>query len=234
MLTQQRGIRPVLGEVGVPEGYKSDKIRLRGELLSARRARSAAVRAAADTALVSVLLDLIRGTEAEVVAAYVPMPGEPGGARLPDALSSVARRVLLPVVLDDLDLDWVVYAARAALLPAGRGVLEPVGPRLGPAAIAEADLVVVPAVAVDRAGMRLGRGGGSFDRALARVSAPTVALLYEGELVEALPTEAHDRPVSAAIVASGGAGASPFVYWTRAAPMAHHWHSKYSSANDGG
>jgi 5-formyltetrahydrofolate cyclo-ligase len=82
---------------------------------------------------------------------------------------------------------------------------EPAGCPLGPDAVARADLVLVPALAVDRAGVRLGRGGGSYDRALARVAAKTlvVALLYDGEVHDALPAEAHDRVVSAVLSPAG-------------------------------
>jgi 5-formyltetrahydrofolate cyclo-ligase len=60
---------------------------------------------------------------------------------------------------------------------------------------------VVPALAVDRRGSRLGRGGGSYDRALARVPAgrPVLALLYDGECPEVVPTEPHDRRVTVAV-----------------------------------
>ena len=83
-----------------------------------------------------------------------------------------------------------------------RGLLQPPGPRLGVDAIRNATLVVVPALAVDRSGRRLGRGGGSYDRVLARLSAGvlTVALLNDEELLDAVPAEAHDRPVGAALV----------------------------------
>ena len=78
--------------------------------------------------------------------------------------------------------------------------------RLGVDAVREASLVIVPAVAVDRSGVRLGRGGGSYDRVLARLDRVTltVALLYDGELVESVPAEPHDRAVQAAITPSGG------------------------------
>ncbi|PSK58900.1 5-formyltetrahydrofolate cyclo-ligase [Micromonospora sp. MH33] len=79
--------------------------------------------------------------------------------------------------------------------------------------MAGADLVVVPALAVDRRGYRLGRGGGSYDRALARVPAtvPTVALLHDGELVEVVPAQPHDRPVRFVITPGGGLVAVPDV-----------------------
>src|SRR6185436_17688255 len=155
---------------------------------------------------VAAAAELVRG--AGSVAAYVPMAGEPGGPGLAAALAEVAGTLLLPVLRLDLDLDWARYDPAAGLSPAaGPGVRlrEPIGPRLGLDAITLCYAVLVPAVAVDRAGIRLGRGGGSFDRALSRVSpgTPVVALLYEGELCDSLPAEPHDRPVSAVLTPSG-------------------------------
>ncbi|WP_460460971.1 5-formyltetrahydrofolate cyclo-ligase, partial [Angustibacter peucedani] len=106
------------------------------------------------------------------------------------------------VVLPDLDLDWAADGARHV---PGTGVDddEPAGARLGPDAVARAAVVVVPALAVSRDGTRLGQGGGSYDRALARVPAGAlvVALLHDGELVDAgeLPAERHDRPVDVVV-----------------------------------
>jgi 5-formyltetrahydrofolate cyclo-ligase len=123
--------------------------------------------------------------------------------------------VLLPVLLPDGDLDWAVFAGALAAGP--RGLLQPPGPRLGVDAVRNAALVVVPALAVDRSGMRLGRGGGSYDRVLARlaVDVVTVALLNDGELLDAVPAEAHDRPVRAVITPSGGLTLSPGAEWTK-------------------
>src|SRR5574342_704374 len=97
------------------------------------------------------------------------------------------RRALDPALLPDADLDWAAYDGPGSLTTAR--FPQPTGPRLGPDAIRSADLVLVPALAVDRRRMRLGRGGGSYDRVLARVAAgvPVVALLYDGELCEHVP-----------------------------------------------
>jgi 5-formyltetrahydrofolate cyclo-ligase len=102
---------------------------------------------------------------------------------------------LLPVLLGDDDLDWARYDGE--LVPGRRGLLEPPGPRLGVAAVATCDVVLVPALRVDRAGYRLGRGGGSYDRALARATGLTVALVHDDEVVDDVPHEAHDVPVRA-------------------------------------
>jgi 5-formyltetrahydrofolate cyclo-ligase len=84
--------------------------------------------------------------------------------------------------------------------------MEPVDVRRGVDAIRTAALVIVPALAVDRStGVRLGQGGGSYDRALARVgpNVPTVALLHDGELLDGVPAEPHDRPVRHAALPGG-------------------------------
>jgi 5-formyltetrahydrofolate cyclo-ligase len=181
----------------------SGKRVLREAVLADRAAMPAHVRAADDATLVDAVVHLARGVVR--VAAHVPMPGEPGGPALASALAAAVPEVLLPVLRPDHDLDWALH--RGELAPGTvRGRLqEPFGPTLGPAAIATAELVIVPALGVDREGVRLGRGGGSYDRALARVRADLeiVALLYEDEVMEALPREPHDHRVTAALTPAG-------------------------------
>ena len=100
------------------------------------------------------------------MAAYVAVGSEPGTAALLDALVAAGKRVVLPVLLPDGDLDWAAYAGDQDLVPARFGLLEPGGQRLGPDAVGTADVVLVPGLAVSARGERLGRGGGSYDRAL--------------------------------------------------------------------
>lgn len=134
------------------------------------------------------------------VALYVSMGREPKTGALIDWLLATDREVLLPILYADNDLGWGIAPGAADLVPGRLGLSEP-PIDLGSDAIATADLVICPAVAVARDGVRLGRGGGSYDRALARIrpGTPVWAAVYDPEVVEALPSDTHDRPVDAAI-----------------------------------
>ncbi|MCI4045718.1 5-formyltetrahydrofolate cyclo-ligase [Streptomyces sp. TRM75563] len=189
-------------------GKASAKSSLRRELLAARAllTKEDAVRAAA--VLAAAALGLPELADARTVAAYVSVGREPGTRALLEALRGRGVRVLLPVLLPDNDLDWAAYEGPEHLLPAGRGLLEPDGPRLGPDAVLDADTVLLPGLAVDGAGMRLGRGGGSYDRVLARLTAAgahpaLVVLLYDDEVVARVPSEPHDHPVDAVVTPAG-------------------------------
>lgn len=152
-------------------------------------------------ALAGVVLGLPEVRRAATVACYVSLGHEPGTSHLLAGLAAAGKRVLLPVLLPDGDLDWGVYAGDGALRPARMGLLEPDGWHLGVEAIATADVVLVPGLAVSSSGMRMGRGGGSYDRALGRVpvGTPTACLLYDDEVGVDVPVEPHDRPVLAAV-----------------------------------
>lgn len=175
------------------------KTGLRDQILTARGELTAAELGERARSLAAVLLAAPEVRRAATVAAYVSVGREPGTGVLLDALRAAGKRVLLPVLLPDNDLDWAAYDGDAALASVSRGLLEPTTPRLGPDAIATADVVLVPGVAVDRTGMRMGRGGGSYDRALGRVPVGTFVcvLLNSDEVLDRVPAAAHDRRVSA-------------------------------------
>ncbi|MBN1172338.1 MAG: 5-formyltetrahydrofolate cyclo-ligase [Micromonosporaceae bacterium] len=188
------------------------KSAVRARILEARRTVGPDARAHADAILVQAAVTRVREhvkRSEPTITAYVPLSGEPGGSGLVDALAAVTDRcrLLLPILLTDGDLTWAEYRGQSSLRRAARGLLEPAGPRLGAEAITTADVIVVPAVAVDQTGIRLGRGGGSYDRALARVSPEVdiITLLYASEFVPRLPSLPHDRPVTHAMIATGSA-----------------------------
>src|SRR6476659_7388031 len=142
---------------------------------------------------------------ADAVAAFVGTKTEPPTLPLLDALRIAGRRVLLPVLREDMDLEWAPFTGAAELRPARLGLLEPTGPSSGLDAVGEADLVLAPALAVDPAGRRLGQGGGSYDRALERAGAPVVAVVFDEEVLDGpIPVEAHDRPVAGVLTPDGG------------------------------
>ncbi|MGH3779229.1 MAG: 5-formyltetrahydrofolate cyclo-ligase, partial [Pseudonocardiaceae bacterium] len=147
-----------------PGGYvdNSGKWELRRRLVAARRGVPAAVRDSEAAALAGALLPGLPGT----VCAYCPVGVEPGSPELLDGLVRRGCPVLLPVVTALGPLDWARYTGAGSLQAGPLGLLEPVGPRLGCAAIATAVLVLGPALAVARTGIRLGRGRGHDDRTL--------------------------------------------------------------------
>jgi 5-formyltetrahydrofolate cyclo-ligase len=178
---------------------QADKARLRGRILAARAELSAGEREEGGRSLRDALLELPEMGMAGTVAAYYSVDAEPETRKLVYALWKRGTYVILPVLLPDGDLDWASYEGPDSLVKGTRGLLEPGEPVRGAEAVARADLVLVPALAVDRAGNRLGRGGGSYDRALARVapSIPVIAILYDDEQVDSVPAEPHDRRVNA-------------------------------------
>lgn len=182
------------------------KAALRSRIRETRSVLDATALAQAGRALRDVLLATPEVASARIVTLYVAVGREPGTGPLLEALSERGVEIMLPVVLPDLDLDWAYYTGPDDLAPATRGLLEPTGDQLGLDAVTSADVLLVPGMAADRHGFRLGQGGGCYDRALARVAgrAFTCVLLHDGELLDMpLPRAPHDVPVTAAATPSG-------------------------------
>lgn len=204
-----------MAEQLTPEG----KPQLRKRLLLARTSLRGGVKAELDRTLRDHVTAAIRRRRPAAVAAYAPMASEPLGARtgsqgdfLPDLLAgSMASNgespvLLLPVWLPGNSLAWRRYVGPEGLTATRQGLLEP-ALSCPVAQLADAELVIVPALAVDVAGRRLGRGAGCYDRALTEISAArttTVAVVYDDELLDELPAEPHDVRVNAVITPSGG------------------------------
>jgi 5-formyltetrahydrofolate cyclo-ligase len=186
---------------------------LRRRLIAARRAVPAAVRQAEAAALAAAALaggTLLPGRPGPVCA-YWPVGGEPGSPELLENLTRRGCQVLLPRVdppgLDPRGpLNWAEYTGTGSLRAGPLGLLEPSGSALGCPAIATAVLVLVPALAVDWRGIRLGRGGGHYDRTLplAAPGTPLVAIVRDDEVLASVPAQPHDVPVTAALTPQRG------------------------------
>lgn len=178
------------GPIAAAKGAIRDTVRACRALIDPESRRIAADR------LADNVTQLMADLDVHCVAAYVSLDGEPGTAPLVERLQAKGVPVMLPVLLPDLDLDWAYH--QPGQLRSGRfGLVEPAAPAQGVDELWNADLIVCPGVAGSLSGDRLGRGGGSYDRALARSrpSALRCLLLYDSELLTEVPAEPHDQRV---------------------------------------
>ncbi|MBF0671833.1 MAG: 5-formyltetrahydrofolate cyclo-ligase [Salinibacterium sp.] len=177
---------------------------MRAELRERRRIMTSSE---VENATEQLTLHLTRLTErlgAKYVAAYLPNPDEPNIRPWLNWAHERGLRVLLPISRDDGLLDWVLGDGEHEL--EGRfGVPEAVGEVLGPIAINEVDLIIVPAASIDRSGMRMGWGRGYYDRMLGSMQQrpPVYAVVFDNELVDEVPTDVHDKPVDGVVTPSG-------------------------------
>lgn len=181
-----------------PIAVQKDELRRR--MLRRRRALGAPALAATGEAVAARVLALPEIAAARCVAGYASFGTEPGTRTLLEGLLARGVQVLLPVLAPGGVLGWAAYEGWDALIGEAPGSVlrRPAGAVLPADALGAADVVLVPALAVDRAGRRLGRGRGSYDRALRHVptGVPVVALLHEGELLDAVPVDPHDMTVT--------------------------------------
>jgi 5-formyltetrahydrofolate cyclo-ligase len=168
------------------------------ELRAAVLGAAAGADARAAAAATAAVLALPEVSGAGCVAAYASLGRELDTRPLLDQLQARGVRVLLPLLRADLGLDWGEYAGWDLLVDGPLGTRQPAD---ADAALDAADVIIVPAVAVDRRGHRLGRGGGSYDRALSQRSPGTtvVAILADSGLVDDVPVEPHDAPVDVVV-----------------------------------
>lgn len=177
------------------------KAAFRGEIRAARRARSESDRVDAAARIAARALPLLNGRH--TVGCYLSMATEPGTAALIDQLRQLDIRVLLPRV-SGTSLEWVELQDSTDFVTSELGIHEPVGPAIADA-LSDCDALVLPALALSRDGIRLGQGGGYYDRSLQRVPAfadggpQLIALVFEDELVDSLPQESHDARVDQAV-----------------------------------
>jgi 5-formyltetrahydrofolate cyclo-ligase len=147
----------------------------------------------------SYLIDSQEISSASVIASYISYGDEPNTTELNQAILAAGKKLLLPRVIEisgEPGLEWVAWNGDPQNLKAQGRILEPIGPAASDHN--EIDIVIVPALRVDRDGYRLGQGGGFYDRALAQVSAWTIALIFPEEISgQSLPRESHAIPVNA-------------------------------------
>jgi 5-formyltetrahydrofolate cyclo-ligase len=156
------------------------------------------------------LVALPEVTGAHCASVYASRRFEPGTMPLIEELDARGIRVLVPLLGDGLQRGWANFVAADDVVERAPGrPPEPSGEFLPQDALSQADVVIVPALAADTSGTRLGQGGGWYDRALldARPGVPIIALVFDDEFhiaeTKAIPREAHDLPVSIVVTPSG-------------------------------
>lgn len=188
-------------------GAPVTKADLRQRVRAARRGKTEQERQQAATALARHVRELLPDASG-VVAAYLSLPTEPGTGPLIDAVREAGHAVLLPRIADER-LEWVALTDGVTLVDGPMGIREPRGAAVPSDVLASVDLVLLPGLAVDGRGHRLGQGGGFYDRALAGVPAHAdggplrVVVLFEDEIVDDVPTEPHDCRVDAVLTPAG-------------------------------
>lgn len=174
---------------------------LRAELRERRQLLSEQARETAEAGIHAQLDALVAEHGARSISCFLSTMAEPGTRSF--VADAVARgiRVLLPVTRTDGLLDWAVATPEGDITEGMYGLPEPVGELLGPIAVNDVDLLVIPAAAVDKAGMRLGWGRGFFDKTLGSMERcpPVYAVVYDTEVLDELPSDVHDQPVTGVV-----------------------------------
>ncbi|GAB3922472.1 5-formyltetrahydrofolate cyclo-ligase [Microlunatus endophyticus] len=202
-----RVFRPLQSPADVAAIAEAKRV-LRRALVERRRVHPDEQRAADDAARFERIREFFGSSALGTAASYFSVPPEPGTLQAIAWLASRDVRVLLPVLTEPEEPsgifgapDWAPYAGPDRLQQGRLGLIEPTTSPVGAAALAEAELIIVPGVAGSAEGDRLGRGGGWYDRALrhAARSAVTVLLLNDDEVLDVIPAHRHDRRVDVII-----------------------------------
>lgn len=183
---------------------ESQKRALRAELRERRRIRTVTQREQDAASLTRRLSELTIRLGARSIAAYLSLPEEPGTRPFLRWTHEQGLEVLLPISREDGLLDWAPYDGEDEDEDV-LGMPTPTSELRGPIAINDVDLILVPAAAVDRTGMRMGWGRGYFDKTLGSMEKcpPVYAVIFDDELVDEVPRERHDQPVNGVVTPSG-------------------------------
>jgi len=188
----------------MPPDVGHEKRALRAELRERRRITPSIERSAANTAITEHLEQLVRQRGCRSLSAYLSLPDEPGTRDFLNWACAAGIRVLLPISRVDGLLDWAEYDGKDEQIDEF-GMPAPTTEVLGPIAINKVDLIIVPAAAVDRSGMRMGWGRGYFDKTLGSMEncPPVYAVIFDDELVDRVPSERHDQSIDGVVTPSG-------------------------------
>ncbi|MBC7591527.1 MAG: 5-formyltetrahydrofolate cyclo-ligase [Salinibacterium sp.] len=188
----------------MPDEVSHEKRALRAELRERRRITTSTERVEAHAAITRNLIQLATDLESHSISAYLSTPDEPETRDFLAWACNSGIRVLLPISRADGLLDWAPYDG-AEENEDVFGMPTPTSELLSPNAIDEVDLIIVPAACVDRNGMRMGWGRGYFDKTLGSMERcpPVYAVIFDHELVDAVPTERHDQRVNGVVTPSG-------------------------------
>lgn len=174
---------------------------LRAELRERRQLLSDAQRDAAARGIGAQLDALVERLGARSVSCYLSTTTEPGTHDFVTRAVRRGIRVLLPITRSDGLLDWAVADDTDDVAEGMFGLPEPQGEVLGPIAVNDVDLMIIPASAVDASGMRMGWGRGYFDKTIGSMERcpPVYAVVYDSEILDSLPREVHDQPVNGVV-----------------------------------
>lgn len=181
----------------MPSDVQQQKRALRAELRERRQLLSDAQRRSAAEGIAAQLDALVSARGAGSVSCFLSTTTEPGTRRFVADAAARGIRVLLPITREDGLLDWAVANETDEVAEGMFGLPEPTGEVLGPIAVNDVDLMIIPAAAVDRTGTRLGWGRGYFDKTIGSMERcpPVYAVIYDSEVLDSLPREVHDQPV---------------------------------------
>ncbi|MET0813018.1 MAG: 5-formyltetrahydrofolate cyclo-ligase [Microbacterium sp.] len=179
----------------------AEKRALRAELRERRQLLSESARDAAATGIREQLDALVERLGVTSMSCYLSTTTEPGTHEFVEQAVARGIRVLLPITRADGLLDWAVATPDGDIAEGLFGLPEPVGEVLGPIAVNDVDVLVIPAAAVGRDGMRLGWGRGYFDKTLGSMERcpPVYAVVFDSEILDEVPSDARDEPVTGVV-----------------------------------